>query len=473
MLQRYLILAALILVFGKARSQLMIPDSFQIKYIQQNVDHFSFANNRTFQQKYLINDQFWDSENHGPIFFVPGKETPIEEDSFDTFTIKLAKDFGALLVAGEHRYYGESMPFGNESLSADPSKNGYLTSSQSLADQARLITHIKGTLQGAKNSPVIAFGVSYGGEMSAWCRVKYPHLFDGSIASSAPIRREAPCNSGYKVVTNNFNATKSGPKCVETIKQSWAAIDRVASQAGGMEWLKTEFCNESTNYVDVLKYHIKKTFWDDDMEKIEEICRKILDSAVPHPDDKSLIQQIAAGLNCGKCCGPLCCLDKFPNVSISPSDPHLLTLDDPWTDRASAYHYLECTGSFGNTFCTTGKDDMFYDDKFSLDKVSDFCYKTFKVRPRSDMMAVTFGSGQLEAASNIVFSNGERDPWSGAGVKEDINEKVIAVWIKDGAHGSDFAYPPINKSAEKAQEIERQHIKKWIKEAREKHRPNN
>ena len=46
---------------------------------------------------------------------------------------------------------------------------------------------------------------------------------------------------------------------------------------------------------------------------------------------------------------------------------------------------------------------MFYDDKFTLDKVSDFCYKTFKVRPRSDMMAVTFGSGQLEAASNIVF----------------------------------------------------------------------
>ena len=83
MLQRYLILAALILVFGKARSQLMIPDSFQIKYIQQNVDHFSFANNRTFQQKYLINDQFWSSENHGPIFFVPGKETPIDEYSFD------------------------------------------------------------------------------------------------------------------------------------------------------------------------------------------------------------------------------------------------------------------------------------------------------------------------------------------------------------------------------------------------------
>ena len=95
------------------------------------------------------------------------------------FISKLAEEFGAFLLVGEHRYYGESLPFGNESLSADPAKNGYLTSSQSLADQARLITYIKGTLQGAKNSPVIAFGGSYPGLLSAWSRVKYPHLFDG------------------------------------------------------------------------------------------------------------------------------------------------------------------------------------------------------------------------------------------------------------------------------------------------------
>ena len=182
MLQRYLILAALILGFTKAgsiRSRAMLRESTQIKYIEQNLDHFSFANNGTFQQKYLINDQFWNSDHSGPIFFKIGGEFPVGDDFNNDFVVKLAEEFGALLLAGEHRYYGESQPFGNESLSADPEKNGYLTSSQSLADQARLITHIKGTLQGAKNSPVIAFGSSYPGLMSAWSRVKYPHLFDG------------------------------------------------------------------------------------------------------------------------------------------------------------------------------------------------------------------------------------------------------------------------------------------------------
>ena len=90
MLQRYLILAAFILGFAKAgcvRSRTMTLENTQTKYIQQNLDHFSFANNRTFQQKYLINDQFWNSENSGPIFFAIGGEGPI---GFNGYMVQLA-----------------------------------------------------------------------------------------------------------------------------------------------------------------------------------------------------------------------------------------------------------------------------------------------------------------------------------------------------------------------------------------------
>ena len=59
------------------------------------------------------------------------------------FMSDIAPEYGAMLVFAEHRYYGESQPFGEDSLGPDPSKTGYLTSEQSLADHAQLITFLK------------------------------------------------------------------------------------------------------------------------------------------------------------------------------------------------------------------------------------------------------------------------------------------------------------------------------------------
>jgi lysosomal Pro-X carboxypeptidase len=93
----------------------------------------------------------------------------------------LAPEFGAAIVFAEHRYYGKTMPFGNESY-ASTANLGYLSSEQALADFAVLIGHLKEKrLANALKSPVIAFGGSYGGMLTAWMRIKYPHLIDGFV----------------------------------------------------------------------------------------------------------------------------------------------------------------------------------------------------------------------------------------------------------------------------------------------------
>ena len=83
------------------------------------VDHFDThgAGGPTWEMRYLIDMTYWD-EVSGPIIFYAGNEGDIwtffENSGFMTTT--LAQHFSAITVFAEHRYFGESMPFGEDSF---------------------------------------------------------------------------------------------------------------------------------------------------------------------------------------------------------------------------------------------------------------------------------------------------------------------------------------------------------------------
>jgi len=63
----------------------------------------------------------------------------------------------------QHRYYGESTPFGSaKEAYKDATTLSYLTAEQALADFSVLITDLKQNFS-AKDCPVVLFGGSYGG----------------------------------------------------------------------------------------------------------------------------------------------------------------------------------------------------------------------------------------------------------------------------------------------------------------------
>ncbi|KAJ7378637.1 Dipeptidyl peptidase 2 [Desmophyllum pertusum] len=127
--------------------------------------------------------QYWDG--NGPIFFYTGNEGPITSFWDNSgFVFEAAEKFNALVIFGEHRYYGESMPFGSSSFDHD--KVGYLIVEQALADYAVLVTELKIQFK-ATQSKVVAFGGSYGGILTAYMRFKYPNVIDAALAASAPI----------------------------------------------------------------------------------------------------------------------------------------------------------------------------------------------------------------------------------------------------------------------------------------------
>ena len=77
-----------------------------------------------------------------------------------------------MVVFVEHRYYGVSMPFGNDTFAANKTANlQFLTAEQALADYAEFIMWLKQQYS-CPNAPVIAFGGSYGGMLAAWFRIK-------------------------------------------------------------------------------------------------------------------------------------------------------------------------------------------------------------------------------------------------------------------------------------------------------------
>lgn len=134
----------------------------------------------------------------------------------------------SLLIIYIARYYGESMPFGNKSYDST-AHLGYLSSEQALADYVDLIDYLQRTYSVSKDLrrlPVVAFGGSYGGMLSAWIRMKYPSSVIGAIASSAPIwyfKDLIPCENFYKITTNVYEYLGS-KHCRDVIQSSWNLI---------------------------------------------------------------------------------------------------------------------------------------------------------------------------------------------------------------------------------------------------------
>ncbi|GCB75718.1 hypothetical protein scyTo_0017378 [Scyliorhinus torazame] len=152
----------------------------------QPLDHFNRRNNGTFQQRYWVNAGLWEQQR-GPVFLFIGGEGALTPYSVLAGEhVDLARKYRALLVSLEHRYYGASI---NPDGLSDQNIQ-LLSSQQALADLATFHEFIKQQYALTRNNRWICFGGSYPGSLSAWFRLKFPHLVFAAVASSAPVRAQ-------------------------------------------------------------------------------------------------------------------------------------------------------------------------------------------------------------------------------------------------------------------------------------------
>lgn len=451
-----------------------------------SVDHFSFANKDSFPLRYFINTDHFQSG--GPIFFYTGNEGSLEGFAENTgFMWDSAEEFNAAVVFAEHRFYGKTQPFKNESYNSTDYL-GYLSSEQALADFVVLIDYLKETrINGAQNSSVVAFGGSYGGMLAAWIRIKYPHKVDGAIAASAPVFWFSNTNIKEdvydKIVTRSF--VNSGCN-FKSVQKGWDSIQSLAQTEEGRSFLNNLFHLEEKS----------KLLERNDYVWLNGYLREILESMamVNYPYPTSFLTPLP-GWPVKKTC------ETFKEVAKTDEEAaeqmyQIANLYYNYTGSTATLcaNSEKCSGAYAALgdplgwpwqtctemvmpLCGNGPpNDFFWKDcPFTAEAYLSSCNAWFgKIGYDRSMMrpswAIQNYGNQFPTASNIVFSNGYLDPWSGGGwaLKPKTEGSLLSLILLEGAHHYDLRgkHPQDTDEVKRVRQIEKTQIAKWIKQAR-------
>lgn len=410
-------------------------------WIDQPVNHFSYKDARKYKMRYLVNTDFV-KDNKSPIFFYTGNEGPIDSFAANTGLMnEMAERQNAMIVYAEHRYYGETLPFGKDSFTKDNIQ--FLTVENALADFANVILALKETHKG----PIICFGGSYGGLLSQYIRMTYPNLVNGALAASAPmfwISGMKDSHDFWVKVTSDFNQF---PNCENNVRAGFKALRTMADNKQFAEISKImRVCKPIQGEDDfmhmlgwarnamVLQAMLDYPYPTDFMaplpgNPIKEACARA-DAAATMADG---IREAAGLLYNGT--DPTQykqCFDIY--------DEYVYCADPTGCGNgpeALAWDYQCCTQQVlpGGT---DGVTDMFPVIKFDPEDRDAYCQKTWGVTPDRNWLRIKYWTDDLLATSNTIFSNGDIDPWGPGGVMGDLRKDLPAPLVKGGAHHFDL-----------------------------------
>ena len=459
-------------------------------FFEQPLDHFAFPSSPPgstgfWRQRYLVHESFFDPQK-GVVFFYTGNEGDVTLYADHAGLMwEQAAAFNALLIFAEHRYYGLSQPF--PGANASRSTLAYLSSSQALGDYASLLRGLLPALN-ASGLPVLAFGGSYGGVLSAMFRAAYPGAVDGAIASSAPLRafpgQTPPWDSNmyYEVISSDATPLRgSAAPCAPNVRAVFPALTEAGRTAAGRKELGEVFrtCAPLSSEDDA----VALGFW------VRAAWDTLAMGSYPYPSNyltggggvylpayplRAACERLATPLTgAGLFAGvreavavlynatPVDCFDIPPNPYTHPADPY----DGIWD-------WQQCTEMQPDSqwFSTNGVTDMFFPSPYNISFLVEHCRGAWGVEPALTMMSTRYALPTFHGASKIIFSNGMFDPWSGASMhfSPSLERDLVVLNISEAGHHLDLFFTNTldPASVTQARETEVFFLRKWAEEGR-------
>lgn len=480
------------------------------------IDHFNFRRppygNSTFPLRYFVSEEFLDepspksSPSSHPCFFYAGNEADITIFIRNSgFIFETAKEMHALVVFAEHRYYGQSFPFGGAGAALTPQNISYLTVEQAMADFNLLNVHIREKWNLSPSSAFVVFGGSYGANLALWLRLKNPNLWAGAIASSAtPLKHLLRDSNAFnRIVAEVYGNVSS--TCPDLVRSGWKQLYHNATTVLGRKHVAKEMnlCRpfqsvQGAEFVhDVISgaletlvqygYPYESSFYNPvPPYPFRDACRRMLTYGTGLGALRAAAEIYYN--HTGQIGG---CFDFEEDSRSGGAYSYWTRIGQTYrlhrtvgmTDQvengdptALAWGYQTCTEVY-QPMPTNGVTDMEVPYEPNATEYFQHCLQRWGVVPRPNWEEITFGGADIGTGSNIFLTSGQLDPWRAAGIQSKplgSPESIIVRIIEHGAHHLDLQHsnPRDPPSVIKVRAEERQAIRRWIAEWKAVH-PDN
>lgn len=277
--------------------------------------------------------------------------------------------------------------------------------------------------------------------LASWLRMKFPHVFQGALAASAPIRffdKAIEPRAYYDIATEDYRL--ADPQCPVSIKHGFELLAQYKSDPSKYAQLTDIFnlCSEPTSASEVqnlinlldgslgnmvmVDYPYPSDFlaplpaW-----PVDYACTQASQAKEDHKAirDVDLYAINAAASVFYNYAGQTECVD------ISNSAPSNGIDQDGW-------NVLYCN-EMPMPFASDPETSMFPPSSWNKTANDVWCRETYGEMPQYDWALDYFGgmnpSKDFMKASNIVFSNGSLDPWHAGGILEQVSPLTTSIYI--------------------------------------------